>query len=177
RPGLPSRHRGGQRQSASATCNLGVGVRASRDERRGGGTDRGWRLLSGRGVGDSPAPLRPSVARYRQRSRCAPRQRARARIVVGFHRSLVRRRRARGPAPARRRAAHRTCASASHSRAARVVATGLGRSRRRARRMTLRIWAGGAIIGVALLVFGLLRPNDGSVPFFLLLALAAVGYL
>src|SRR5215472_12272291 len=50
--------------------------------------------------------------------------------------------------------------------------------------MTLRnrsagypIWAGGAIIGLALLTFGLVRPNDGSVPFFVLLALAAVGYL
>src|SRR5215468_12719898 len=50
--------------------------------------------------------------------------------------------------------------------------------------MTLRnrsagypIWAGGAIIGLALLTFGLVRPNEGSVPFFVLLALAAVGYL
>ena len=43
--------------------------------------------------------------------------------------------------------------------------------------MTRRIWAGGAIIGLALLTFGLVRPNEGSVPFFVLLALAAVGYL
>src|SRR5215470_6052955 len=50
--------------------------------------------------------------------------------------------------------------------------------------MTLRnrsagypIWAGGAIIGLALLTFGLVRPNNGSVPFFVLLALGAVGYL
>jgi len=50
--------------------------------------------------------------------------------------------------------------------------------------MTLRnrsagypIWAGGAVIGLALLSFGLVRPNDGSVPFFVLLALAALGYL
>src|SRR5215468_4987587 len=50
--------------------------------------------------------------------------------------------------------------------------------------MTLRnrsagypIWAGGAIIGLAFLTFGWVRPNDGSVPFFVLLALAAVGYL
>src|SRR5262249_62399471 len=50
--------------------------------------------------------------------------------------------------------------------------------------MTLRnrsagypIWAGGAIIGLALLTFGLVRPNDGPVPFFVLLGLAAVGYL
>ena len=39
------------------------------------------------------------------------------------------------------------------------------------------IWVSGAIIGPALLTFGLLRPDDGSVPFFVLLALAAVGYL
>ena len=30
---------------------------------------------------------------------------------------------------------------------------------------------------MALLIFGLVRPDDGSVPFFVLLALAAVGYL
>jgi len=40
-----------------------------------------------------------------------------------------------------------------------------------------RFWAGGAIVGLALLTFGLVRPNDGSVPFFVLLGLAAVGYL
>jgi alpha-1,6-mannosyltransferase len=39
------------------------------------------------------------------------------------------------------------------------------------------LWASGAIIGPALLTFGLVRPDDGSVPFFVLLALAAVGYL
>jgi alpha-1,6-mannosyltransferase len=39
------------------------------------------------------------------------------------------------------------------------------------------IWASGAIIGSALLTFGLVRPDDGSAPFFVLLALAAVGYL
>ncbi len=38
-------------------------------------------------------------------------------------------------------------------------------------------WAGGALLGLALLAFGLARPDDGSVPFFVLLALAAVGYL
>jgi len=43
--------------------------------------------------------------------------------------------------------------------------------------MTRRMWAGGAIIGLALLTFGLVRPNNGSVPFFVLLGLAAVGYL
>jgi alpha-1,6-mannosyltransferase len=39
------------------------------------------------------------------------------------------------------------------------------------------MWASGAIIGPALIAFGLVRPDDGSVPFFVLLALAAVGYL
>ena len=43
-------------------------------------------------------------------------------------------------------------------------------------RASYRIWAGGAIIGLALLTFGLIRPDDGTVPFFVLLALAAVGY-
>jgi len=38
-------------------------------------------------------------------------------------------------------------------------------------------WVSGAIIGVALLGFGLVRPDDGSVPFFVLLAVAALGYL
>jgi len=38
-------------------------------------------------------------------------------------------------------------------------------------------WAGGALLGLALLTFGLVRPADGSVPFFVLLALAAAGYL
>jgi alpha-1,6-mannosyltransferase len=41
----------------------------------------------------------------------------------------------------------------------------------------LRAWAGAALVTPALLAFGLLRPDDGSVPFFVLLALAAVGYL
>src|SRR5258708_27277997 len=44
-------------------------------------------------------------------------------------------------------------------------------------RASYRIWAGGAIIGLALLTFGLIRPDEGTVPFFVLLALAAVGYL
>jgi alpha-1,6-mannosyltransferase len=39
-----------------------------------------------------------------------------------------------------------------------------------------RVWAGGAVVGLALLTFGLIRPDDGTVPFFVLLALAAVGY-
>ncbi len=43
-------------------------------------------------------------------------------------------------------------------------------------RASHRIWAGGAIIGLALLSFGVIRPDDGTVPFFGLLALAAVGY-
>ncbi len=38
-------------------------------------------------------------------------------------------------------------------------------------------WAGGALLGLALLAFGMARPDDGSVPFFVLLALASVGYL
>jgi hypothetical protein len=37
--------------------------------------------------------------------------------------------------------------------------------------------AGGAAIGLALLAFGLLRPDDGTPLFFALLALAAAGYL
>jgi alpha-1,6-mannosyltransferase len=40
-----------------------------------------------------------------------------------------------------------------------------------------RFWAGGAVVGLALLTFGLVRPDDGTVPFWVLLALAAVGYL
>ncbi len=40
-----------------------------------------------------------------------------------------------------------------------------------------RLWAGGAFVGPALLAFGLIRPDDGSAPFFVLLGLAAVGYL
>src|SRR5260370_38732724 len=44
-------------------------------------------------------------------------------------------------------------------------------------RGSYRIWAGGAIIVLALLSFGLVRPDDGTVPFFVLLGLAAVGYL
>ena len=43
-------------------------------------------------------------------------------------------------------------------------------------RSSHRLWAGGAIIGLALLTFGLIRPDDGTLPFFVLLALAAVGY-
>ncbi len=39
------------------------------------------------------------------------------------------------------------------------------------------MWVSGAIIGLALLAFGLVRPDDGTVPFFVLLALSAVGYL
>jgi alpha-1,6-mannosyltransferase len=38
-------------------------------------------------------------------------------------------------------------------------------------------WAGGVLLALALLIFGLTRPADGSVPFFVLLALAAAGYL
>ena len=39
-----------------------------------------------------------------------------------------------------------------------------------------RRWAGGAVIGLALLSFGLIRPDEGTVPFFVLLGLAALGY-
>ena len=45
------------------------------------------------------------------------------------------------------------------------------------RRASHRLWAGGAFVGPALLAFGLIRPDDGSVPFFVLLGLATVGYL
>ena len=38
------------------------------------------------------------------------------------------------------------------------------------------IWLGGAVACLAFLAFGLLRPADGTVPFFVLLALAAIGY-
>ena len=41
----------------------------------------------------------------------------------------------------------------------------------------LRAWAGGALVTAALLAFGLVRPDDGSVRFFVLLGLAAIGYL
>lgn len=42
---------------------------------------------------------------------------------------------------------------------------------------SLRLWIGGAVVGLALLVFGLVRPENGSDLFFALLALAGVGYL
>ena len=44
-------------------------------------------------------------------------------------------------------------------------------------RASIGTWSGGALLGLALLAFGLVRPDDGSVPFFVLLGLAAVGYL
>ena len=44
-------------------------------------------------------------------------------------------------------------------------------------RTSHRLWAGGAVVGPALLAFGLTRPDNGSVSFFVLLGLAAVGYL
>jgi alpha-1,6-mannosyltransferase len=44
-------------------------------------------------------------------------------------------------------------------------------------RATHGIWASGVTIGAALLTFGLTRPDDGSVSFFVLLTLAAAGYL
>ena len=77
-----------------------------------------------------------------------------------------------------------TRASAPHRRAARVLEARGRRSRRRAHRMTpgqsrggLHAWAGAALVRPGAPAFGLLRPDDGSVPFFVLLALAAVGYL
>ena len=47
---------------------------------------------------------------------------------------------------------------------------------RRSDRRGARAWAGGAIVASALLAFGLVRPADGSPTFFVLLALATVGY-
>jgi hypothetical protein len=44
-------------------------------------------------------------------------------------------------------------------------------------RASVRLWACGAIIAPALLTFGVVRPENGSVPFFALLGLAATGYL
>ena len=44
-------------------------------------------------------------------------------------------------------------------------------------RTSIRGWAGGVLVTVALTTFGLVRPADGSLPFFLLLALASTGYL
>src|ERR1700751_2358461 len=42
---------------------------------------------------------------------------------------------------------------------------------------SLRLWIPGSLVGLALLTFGLLRPEDGSVRFFVLLGLAGLGYL
>ena len=47
----------------------------------------------------------------------------------------------------------------------------------RSMRASVRLWASGAIVGPPLLIFGLLRPDDGSVSFFVLLGVAAIGYL
>src|SRR5215470_14939613 len=44
-------------------------------------------------------------------------------------------------------------------------------------RASLRLWIPGTIVGLALLTFGLLRPEDGSERFFVLLGAASVGYL
>jgi hypothetical protein len=38
------------------------------------------------------------------------------------------------------------------------------------------LWVGGAVVGVSLLALGLIRPDEGTAPFFGLLALAAVAY-
>src|SRR5208283_4310784 len=48
---------------------------------------------------------------------------------------------------------------------------------RRPMRASHGLCISGAIVGSALVTFGLIRPADGSAPFFVLLALAAVGYL
>ncbi|TMA30095.1 MAG: DUF2029 domain-containing protein, partial [Deltaproteobacteria bacterium] len=88
---------------------------------------------------------------------------------------MVRCRRARGPAPAGGRIEHRPFASASHRCVARVV----GRPRRGACRVirgSYVLWAGGAVVGLALLTFGVIVPAEGTVLFFALLSLAAVGY-
>ena len=42
---------------------------------------------------------------------------------------------------------------------------------------SVRLWTAGAIVAVSLLSFGLIRPADGSVVFFVLLGLASAGYL
>ena len=42
---------------------------------------------------------------------------------------------------------------------------------------SLRLWIPGAIVGLSLLTFGLQRPEDGSLRFFVLLGVAAAGYL
>ena len=44
-------------------------------------------------------------------------------------------------------------------------------------RASVRLWACAAILGPALLIFGLVRPDDGSRLFFVLLGVAALGYL
>src|SRR5262249_39552010 len=38
-------------------------------------------------------------------------------------------------------------------------------------------WTGGAMVALALFTFGLLRPDNGSIPFFVLLVTASLGYL
>src|SRR5215472_4944356 len=43
-------------------------------------------------------------------------------------------------------------------------------------RASYGLWAAGAIIGPSLLAFGLIGPDEGTLPFFVLLGVAAVGY-
>ena len=43
-------------------------------------------------------------------------------------------------------------------------------------RASYGFWAGGGVVTLALLTFGLIRPGDGTATFFVLLALAALGY-
>src|SRR5262249_22111639 len=43
-------------------------------------------------------------------------------------------------------------------------------------RASYGLWLGGAVTGLPLLGFGLIAPDEGTVPFFVLLALAAAGY-
>src|SRR3954468_19295498 len=41
----------------------------------------------------------------------------------------------------------------------------------------MRLWAGGSVTAISLLAFALIVPDEGTVPFFVLLALASAGYL
>src|SRR6185436_16396756 len=184
RPRNPAGRLGRQRQPSPARLDPPLGVRAPGQDRCRGGTDRGRRLLPRRRVGEAPGTLRPGGARHRQRARCASRERTGPRTVGGLDRALLRRRPPGGSAPARRRAAPRSGEGSTDRRAPRVVDVRPAPRRRRAWRMTLgpgrgglRAWAGGAVLTAPLIAFGILRPDDGSVPFFVLLGLASVGYL
>src|SRR5262249_31654612 len=172
RPRLSPRRRGGQRQPAPAAGDPPVRLRSPGHDRAGRRADRGRRIPSGRRVGDAPSSLRPGAARAEQRARRAPGAPAPPGAVGGPRGGLLRRRRARGPATAGRGAPSRSHPRPSHRRAPRLVAMTPGN-----RVASLRFWIGGAVVGLALLAFGLVRPENGSDPFFVLLALAGVGYL